>query len=241
MGRPETIEETVSLIEEAGGTAVARVVDHTVVEEVAALIGWIEDTYGRLDVLVNDIWGGDPLTAWGVPFWQHGLEEGLRMQRLGVDTHLITSWHAVPLMVESHGRLVVEITDGTSGDYRGNLFYDLAKASAIRLAVAQAEELRPHGIAAVAVSPGFLRSEAMLDHFGVTPETWRDAIEKDEHFAQSETPHYVARGIAALAADPDVTRFSGRVLGSWDLGDEYGVTDLDGSRPHWGRYAAEHL
>ncbi len=232
MGRSETIEETAELIQAAGGECVARVVDHSDSEQVAGLVDWIRDEFGRLDVLVNDIWGGDPLTDWGKLFWEHSLENGLALLRTAVDTHLITSWHAAPLLIENGG-LIVEITDGVHDRYRENLFYDLAKHSVNRLALAQACELKAKGVAAVAVSPGFLRSEAVLDHFGVSESNWRDAIEQDPHFANSETPRFVGRGVAALAADPNAARFSGQALGSWDLSDEYGCTDVDGSRPHW--------
>ena len=236
MARPETIEETAELVDAAGGRGIAVRVDHASSDEVAALVARIaEEQDGRLDVLVNDVWGGDPLTAW-VPFWEHDLANGLEIQRTGVHTHLVTSWHAVPLMIARGSGLVVEITDGVDERYRGSLYYDLAKSAVIRLALAQAEELRPHGIAAIAVSPGFLRSEAMLDHFGVTEATWRDAIAADRHFAASETPRFVARGIAALAADPAVMDRSGQALGSWHLGRYYGVLDLDGSRPDWGAH-----
>ena len=236
MGRAETIEETAELVGDAGGTAIAVRVDHSQPEQVAALVRRISDEQdGRLDVLVNDIWGGDPLTQW-VAFWEHDLANGLEIQCTGVHTHLVTSWHAAPLMIARGSGLIVEITDGVDARYRGSLFYDLAKSAVIRLAVAQAEELRAHGVAAVAVSPGFLRSEAMLDHFGVSEQTWREAIASDRHFAASETPHFVARGIAALAADPQILDKSGKALGSWHLGREYGVRDLDGSRPDWGEH-----
>ena len=237
MGRPETLEETAELVERAGGRAIPIRVDHTQPSEVAALIARIgRETGGRLDVLVNDIWGGDPLTRWGVPFWEHTLEDGLRMQELGLHTHLITSWHAAPLMARRGRGLIVEVTDGVDDDLRGSLFYDLVKASVIRVARSQAADLREHGVAVVAVSPGFLRSEAVLDHFGVTEETWRDGIAKDRHFAASETPRFVARGIAALAADPDVLELSGQAFGSWHLGRRYDLTDVDGSRPDWGAW-----
>jgi NAD(P)-dependent dehydrogenase (short-subunit alcohol dehydrogenase family) len=236
MARAETIEDTAELVDEAGGHGIAVRVDHMVADEVAALVRRVADEQdGRLDVLVNDIWGGDPLTQW-VPFWEHDLANGLLIQRNGVHTHLITSWHAAPLMIARGRGLIVEITDGVDARYRGSLYYDLAKSSVIRLAVAQAADLREHDIAAVAISPGFLRSEAMLDHFGVTEATWRDAIATDRHFAASETPRFVARGIAALAADPHVMRKSGQALGSWHLGREYGVVDVDGSRPDWGQH-----
>ena len=238
MDRPETIEETAELVDAAGGHGIAVVVDHTDPEQVRALVARIAaEQDGRLDVLVNSVWGGDHLTTWDDEFWKHDLESGLEMQRRAVWAHVITAHAAAPLMVERRRGLVVEVTDGVSDKYRGTLFYDLAKASDIRLANAMAADFKPHGIVAVAVSPGFLRSEAMLDHFGVTAETWRDGIAKDKHFAQSETPHFVGRGIAALAADPDNARWSGRAVGSWDLARAYGFEDIDGAHPDWGAYA----
>lgn len=242
MDRPESIEETAELVEAAGGAAIPMRVDHTVIDEVRALAQRINSEQdGRLDILVNDIWGGDPLTDWNARFWEHDLDAGLRMQTLAVTTHLITSHQLVPLMIGRRTGLVVEITDGTGADYRGNLYYDLAKTSVIRLAVAQAEELRPHGIAAVAVTPGFLRSEAMLDHFGVTEASWRDGARLDPNFIASETPHFVGRAVAHLAADPDVMRWSGRTLASWEASDTYGFTDLDGRTPHWGNHLRSSL
>jgi NAD(P)-dependent dehydrogenase (short-subunit alcohol dehydrogenase family) len=239
MRRPETIEETAELVSAAGGHGIAVRVDHTQPDQVAALVERIRaERQGRLDVLVNDVWGGDPLTTWGAPFWEHPLGDGLAMQRGAVWTHLVTAWHAVALMVARGRGLVVEMTDGKEERYRGSLFYDLAKASAIRLALGMAEELRPHGVAAVAVTPGFMRSEAVLDHFGVTESTWRDAIAIDPHFAHSETPRFVGRAVAALAADPAVLRWSGRALASWELAAEYGFEDVDGSRPDWGAHFA---
>lgn len=237
MGRPETIEETAELVSAAGGRGIPVRVDHTSTEEVRHLFERVAaEQDGRLDILVNDIWGGDPLTEWDKPFWEHDLSKGLRMQELAVATHLITSHFGVPLMVARGRGLVVEITDGDTDGYRGNLFYDLAKSSVIRLALAQAEELRSHGVAAVAVTPGFLRSEAMLDHFGVGEDNWRDAVAKDPHFVASETPRYLGRAVAALAADPDVMARSGRTLSSWGLAAEYGFTDVDGTRPDWGTH-----
>ena len=242
LGRPETIEETAELVTASGGTGVAVRVDHLVPAEVEALFARVvREQGGRLDVLVNDIWGGDPLTEWGTPFWEHDLDNGLRMQELAVTTHLVTSHYAAPLLVARGRGLIVEMTDGAGDGYRGNLFYDLAKASVIRLALAQAEELRAHGVAAVAVTPGFLRSEAVLDHFGVTEAGWRDGIAKDPNFAASETPRYVGRAVAALAADPTVLAKSGRALSSWELAKEYGFTDVDGTRPDWGAWFEEHL
>lgn len=241
MGRPETIEGTARMVDDAGGTGIAVRVDHADPEAVRVLVDRIDRERGRLDVLVNDVWGGDPLTQWGVPFWEHDLAGGLALLHGAVDTHLTTSWHAAPLMLRTRGGLVVEVTDGVGPRYRGSLFYDLAKASAIRLALAQAEELRGHGIAAVALSPGFLRSEAVLEHFGVTEDTWRDAIARDPHFAHSETPRYLGRAIAALAADPGKLERSGTATATWELYRPYGLTDVDGSTPDWGRHAREAL
>jgi NAD(P)-dependent dehydrogenase (short-subunit alcohol dehydrogenase family) len=235
MRRPETIEETAELVTEAGGEGIPVRVDHTEPIEVQALAARLE----RLDVLVNDVWGGDPLVRWGEPFWKHPLPDLLQLQRQAIETHVITSWHLVPLMVERGSGLVVEVTDGVGPEYRGNLPYDLVKATVIRLALAQAGDLREHGVAAVAVTPGFLRSEAMLELFGVTEDNWRDAAEKRPHFIASETPRFVGRAVAALAADPDVMQKTGQALSSWGLSREYGFTDLDGSRPDWGRYAHE--
>lgn len=242
MQRPETIEETAELVSAAGGSGIAVQVDHTDPGQVARLVQRIEhEQGGRLDVLVNDIWGGDPLTEWSVPFWKHSLEGGLKLLHQAVDTHIVTSHYAVPLRVERGSGLVVEITDGASDDYRGSLFYDLAKASVIRLAKAQAAELGKHGVTALALTPGFLRSEAMLDHFGVSEANWRDGARKDPHFAASETPRYIGRAVAALAGDPDRARWSGQALSSWQLSHEYGFEDIDGRRPDWGAHFAEHV
>jgi NAD(P)-dependent dehydrogenase (short-subunit alcohol dehydrogenase family) len=240
MDRPETIEETAEMVTAAGGHGIAVCVDHTDGVAVALLAERIRaERDGHLDLLVNSIWGGDRLTEWGRPFWEHSLENGLRMQQLAVNSHIITSWHLVPLMVARRRGLVVEVTDGIGAEYRGSLFYDLAKAAAIRLALAQAADLRPHGVSALAITPGFLRSEAMLDHFGVTEANWRDAVTRDRHFAASETPAYLGRAVVALAADPDVARHSGAALATWGLAHEYGFTDLDGTQPDWGTYFQE--
>ncbi|HET6174770.1 MAG TPA: SDR family oxidoreductase [Gaiellales bacterium] len=236
LGRSETIEGTAQLVDAAGGHGIPARCDHSQIEDVDALRARLEADGGRLDVLVNDIWGGDSLVTWGTPFWEHDLESGLRAWRNAVETHLITSHRLAPLLVAGGSGLVIEVTDGDSDRYRGSLFYDLAKASGIRLALAQASELAPHGIAAVALTPGFLRSEAMLDHFGVDEEHWRDGIAADPHFALSETPAYVGRAVAALASDPDVMRWNGQALSSWRLAREYGFRDDDGSQPDWGRW-----
>jgi len=227
-GRPETIEQTAALVTAAGGHGLWRQVDHTDVEQVRGLVDAIRAEHRRLDVLVNDIWGGDDLTRWA-PFWEQDVGPGLRMLELGVGTHLITANLALPLLLESDAGLHVEITDGTGDHYRFSLFYDLAKADTRRLAYALHRELDPHGHTAVAITPGFLRSEAMLDTFGVTEATWREAA--DPHFAWSESPGFVGRGLAALAADPQRARFGGTVLSSGLLGGLYQVNDRDGSRP----------
>jgi len=239
--RPETIEDTAELVTAAGGVGIPMRVDHTVESQVQDLFRRVSGEHGHLDILVNDIWGGDELAEWGKPFWELSPDKGLRMQALAVHAHIVTSRHGVPLMIPRRRGLVIEITDGDSPRYRGNLFYDLAKASNIRLAYAMAEELRPHGIASVALTPGFLRSEAMLEHFGVTEANWREGAKRDPHFIASETPAFVGRAVAALASDPQVLFKSGGVYGSWELAKEYGFTDVDGSRPDWGAYFTEHL
>lgn len=241
MARSETIEETARRVDAAGGTGIAIQVDHTDGDQVASLIRTITEQHGRLDVLVNDIWGGDPMVEWEGPFWTHDLDNGFALLRQAVNTHITTSWHAAPLLLKSTNGLVVEVTDGMSARYRGTLFYDMCKSSVIRLAVGQAEDFRSHGVAVVAVSPGFLRSEAMLDYFGITEETWREGIEQDEHFAWSETPHYLGRAIAAMAADPDRMSLSGTATATWELYKRYGFTDLDGTQPDWGAHAREDL
>jgi NAD(P)-dependent dehydrogenase (short-subunit alcohol dehydrogenase family) len=240
-GRPETLEETVALVEAAGGRGVLVQVDHTVPAQVEALAQQVRREAGRLDVLVNDVWGGDALTQWGTPFWQADLTQVLTLLERGLASHLITSRLLAPLLVEGKAGLLVEVGDGEGPWYRGNLPYDLVKAAVLRLAFAQAVELRPHGVTAVAVTPGFLRSEAMLTHFGVTEATWREAIAKDPHSAQSETPHYLARGVAALAGDPQAHTLTGRALTSAFLARRYGFTDVDGRSPDWPGYFAQHF
>ncbi|GGM13060.1 SDR family oxidoreductase [Micromonospora yangpuensis] len=243
LNRPETIEETAELVTAAGGTGIAVVVDHLEPDQVRALVERIDAEQGRLDVLVNDIWGADPLITWERPVWEQPLDAGLRTLRLAVDTHLITSHFALPLLIRNPGGLLVEIGDGTTeyneANYRLSVFYDLAKTSVNRLAFAQAKELEPHGCTAVAVTPGWLRSEAMLDHFGVTESNWRDAAAREPHFVISESPAFVGRAVAALAADPDRARWNGRSTSSGELAKVYGFTDLDGSRPDAWRYMLE--
>ncbi|MFF4772923.1 SDR family oxidoreductase [Microtetraspora fusca] len=241
--RPETIEDTADLVTAAGGRGVAVPVDHLVPDEVRALVERIDAEQGRLDVLVNDIWGGELLFEWEAPVWEHDLDKGLRLLRLAVDTHAITSHHALPLLLRRPGGLVVEVTDGTAeynrDTYRVSFFYDIAKAAVLRMGFALGHELGPRGATAVTLTPGWMRSEIMLDHFGVTEENWRDALERVPHFCISETPQYVGRAVAALAADPDVARWNGQSLSSGGLAQVYGFTDLDGSRPDAWRYIVE--
>ncbi|WP_432100615.1 SDR family oxidoreductase [Streptomyces sp. WAC 04229] len=241
--RPETIEDTADLVTEAGGHGIAVPADHLEPEQVARLVDRIAREQGRLDVLVNDIWGGENLFEWDRPVWEHDLDKGLRLLRLAVETHAVTSHHALPLLLRGSGGLVVEVTDGTDDynrdHYRNSFFYDLAKTSVVRMAFALGHELGPRGATAVALTPGWLRSEIMLDHYGVREDNWRDALDRVPHFAISETPRYVGRAVAALAADPDVARFNGRSLSSGGLAQEFGFTDLDGSRPDAWRYLVE--
>jgi len=241
--RPETIEETAELVTAAGGKGIAVAVDHLVPDEVKALVERIRREQGRLDILINDVWGGELLFEWNKPVWDHNLENGLRLLRLGIDTHLITAHFALPLMIEKPGGLLVEVTDGTAEynaqNYRLSPFYDLAKVSVNRMAWAHAKDLAQHGATAVSLTPGWLRSEMMLDAFGVKELNWRDATKNVPHFVISETPCFVGRAVAALAADPDRARWNGQSLSSGGLAKTYGFTDLDGSQPDAWRYLVE--
>jgi NAD(P)-dependent dehydrogenase (short-subunit alcohol dehydrogenase family) len=243
VDRPETIEETAELVTDAGGEGIAVEVDHLDPAQVARLVERIDSDHGRLDVLVNDIWGAEHLFKFKTPLWEHDLANGLRLLRLAIDTHLITSHHALPLMIRNPGGLVVEVTDGTAAynadHHRVNAFYDLAKTAVIRLAWGQAQELREHGCTAVALTPGWMRSEQMLEHHSVSEANWRDATERTPHFCISESPRYVGRAVAALAGDPDVARWNGESLSSGQLAREYGFTDIDGTRPDCWRYMVE--
>jgi NAD(P)-dependent dehydrogenase (short-subunit alcohol dehydrogenase family) len=242
-GRSETIEETAELVEEAGGRAVPVRVDHLEPDQVRALVERIDREQGRLDVLVNDVFGGDPLAEWDRPLWEHSLDKGLRLVRQAVETHLITSHFAIPLMIRRPGGLVVEMTDGTDEynrhNYRVNAFYDLAKIAVSRLAFSQGEELAPHDATAVALTPGWLRSELMLDLFGATEHDWLAATAREPHFVISESPRFVGRAVVALASDPQVARYNGRSTSSGELAQVYGFTDIDGSRPDAWRYIVE--
>ena len=248
--RPENIEDTAELVTRLGGTSVAIAVDHLDRGEVQALAARIGREHGRLDILVNDIWGAEVLkggpSEWNTPIWKHDLDKGLRILRLGIETHLVTSHYLLPLLVTRPGGLVVEVTDGTleynATRYRISVFYDLAKASINRLAFSQGHELKPHGGTAVSITPGCLRSEMMLEHFNVSEERWRDAIapaaspQAPPGFAVSESPRYVGRAVAALAADPGRQRWNQQSVTSGQLAAIYGFTDIDGSRPDVWKY-----
>jgi NAD(P)-dependent dehydrogenase (short-subunit alcohol dehydrogenase family) len=255
-GRVETIEETAELVTSLGGNGIAIPVDHLEGEQVRALADRIHRDYGQIDVLVNDIWGAETLKGgpkdWNKPIWEHSLEVGLRILRLAIETHLITSHHLLPLLIKRPGGLLVEVTDGTSeynsAHYRLSVFYDLAKTAVNRLAFSQGHELEPHGATAVAITPGWLRSEMMLENFRVTEEHWRDALPSHgvdgsgtapADFALSESPRFVGRAIAALAADSSRSRWNKKSVTSGALAAEYGFTDIDGSRPDFWRFISE--
>jgi NAD(P)-dependent dehydrogenase (short-subunit alcohol dehydrogenase family) len=236
-GRPETIDETAEMVTAHGGAGIAVQVDHLVEEQVAALFERVRREQGRLDVLVNDISEGD-VHEWK-PFWQLSLDRSFAMFRNGVHSHILTSRYAAPLMIEGGSGLIVEIGDGDTLAYRGTLFYDLVKVTVSRFAYVMAEELHKHGVAALAVTPGFMRTETILDHFGVTEANWREGAKKDPNFFHSETPFFVGRAVAALAADPRVLEKSGGLYGAWGLAREYGFTDVDGTQPNLGERLGE--
>lgn len=242
MNRPETIEETAGLVNKAGGRGIAVQVDHLVPDEVQALVHRIENEQSALHILVNDIWGATKM-EWNKTVWESSLDYGLRTLRLGIDTHAITSHFALPLMIKSPGGLVIEVNDGTDDynatHYRVSFFYDLVKTCVNRMAFSLGHELQPYGATAVSVTPGWLRSEAMLDAYGVTEENWHEATKLSPHFAISESPAFVGRAVVALALDPEVSRWNGKSVSSGELAKIYGFTDLDGSRPDAWRYVVE--
>jgi NAD(P)-dependent dehydrogenase (short-subunit alcohol dehydrogenase family) len=246
IDRPETIEDTGDLMRAAGGDGQALRIDHLDAAQVAALVEQIKDEHGRLDLLVNDIFGGDRYLEWDKKLWEHDLAGGLRMLRMGIDTHLITAAKAIPLMLAGPNErfAVIEMTDGTAEynrNFRQNVgfYYDLVKAAVERITLGLTAELTGTAGTALAITPGWLRSEAMLEGFSVTEANWRDATEGEPHFCISESPTFVARGVAALAADPAIARFAGQVLTSHQLAMTYGVTDADGSQPDCWRYVVE--
>lgn len=246
--RAETIEETAELVTDLGGAGIAVAVDHLDSNQVEGLAERIRQDHGHINVLVNDIWGGELLkggpSEWNTPIWEHDLGKGLRILRLAIDTHLITSHYLLPLLIDKPGGLLVEVTDGTAAynesRYRLSVFYDLAKVAVNRLAFSQGHELAAHGATAVAITPGFLRSEMMLDNFGVSEENWRNAlVSAPGSFAVSESPRYIGRAVTALAADPDRARWNQQSVNSGQLALEYGFTDIDGSQPDVWRYIEE--
>jgi NAD(P)-dependent dehydrogenase (short-subunit alcohol dehydrogenase family) len=245
--RPETIEETAELVTDLGGKGISAVVDHLDRDQVEGLAGSLRREHGHIDVLVNDIWGAELLkggpTDWNTPIWELDLDDGLRILRLAIDTHLITSHHLLPLLVDEPGGLLVEVTDGTAqhnaSRYRISVFYDLAKVAVNRLAFSQGHELEPFGATAVAITPGWLRSEMMLDNFGVSEENWRESDSAPPDFGLSESPRYVGRAIVALASDPNRARWNQQSVDSGRLAREYGFTDVDGSRPDIWRFIEE--
>jgi NAD(P)-dependent dehydrogenase (short-subunit alcohol dehydrogenase family) len=254
-GLRETIEETANLVTAAGGRGIPVRVDHTIPSDVKKLVTRIQRQHNRLDILVNDVWGGDSLTEWSKPFWKVDLSNGLQMLKQAVHSHIITAHYAAPLLLAKPATarehpIILEITDGDAFYYRGNLFYDLVKISVIRLAFAMSRELRKRGVVSVALTPGFLRSERVLDHFKVTEATWKDVGKRknknknsgDQNdapsdFMVSESPRFIGRAVVALATDPKVMEKTGRVFSTWNLAREYNFTDLDGTQPHWGNYA----
>ena len=236
-GRPETIEETAEMVTAWGGVGIPVRVGHLVLEQVEALFRRVRQEQTRLDILVNDMSEG--VLHDFRPFWKVSLEKGFQALRQGVHSHIITSRCAAPLMIERRRGLIVEITDGDFLGYHGTLFYDLVKTNVNRLAYAMANDLYKHGVAAMAVTPGYMRTESILEYMGVTEENWRDGARKDKNFLASETPCFVGRAVVALAADPKVMEKTGGVYGSWTLSDEYGFIDVDGRRPHWGRHFEE--
>ncbi len=242
IARPETIEETAELVTAAGGTGIAMRVDHTVRNDIDALMARVRDEHGALDLLVNDVWGGDGAGEWlWKPLPDTDLDAGWALMRQAIYSHLLTAQLAIPLLRSSRRPLIVEVTDGDTSSYRGALFYDLIKTTLMRLAFTMSVELRGDRIAAVAVTPGFLRSEAMLALFGVTEATWRDGVQTDPHFIASETPRFVGRAVAALAADRSIMKKNGQTFSSWELARTYGFDDVDGRRPDWLAHFRRHI
>jgi NAD(P)-dependent dehydrogenase (short-subunit alcohol dehydrogenase family) len=233
--RPETIEETAEKITASGGRAVALRVDHTVEAEVEALFAQVDREQGRLDILVNCIAGEDPMMSWSWPFWNADLTNAEALIRQTVLSRVITAKHGARLMVRDRRGLIVQVTENDMLLSSGDVITQIARFSHKALAVMCAAELRRHGVAAITITPGFLRSERMLEHFGVTEENWREAAAKDRNFLESESPLFVGRTIVALASDPAILDRTGELFSSWEVAREYGVTDIAGRRPDWGR------
>jgi len=235
-GRPETIDETAAMITAAGGTAVALRVDHTNENEVKALFRRIMRAHGRIDAVVDSVAGEDPLMGLYGSLWEADLKTADAVFRQGLTSRIITAKHAALAMMPARRGLIVEVTENDMIGGGGNPMAQAVKMAQKVLPLFWAAELAPHRIAVMAVTPGFLRSESMLQHFGVTEDTWRDAGKQDSNFLQSESPLFVGRAIAALAADPKVLDRTGMLFGSWELGRDYGLSDYDGRRPDWGRH-----
>lgn len=242
MARPETIEETADLVTAAGGVGIAVRTDHTDAADVAALMARIEAEQGGLDLLVNDVWGGDSAGEWlWKPIAETDVDAGWSLMRQAIYSHILTTQRALPLLRGRRRALIVEVTDGDTASYRGAIYYDLIKTTLMRLAFALSVELRADGIAAVAITPGFLRSEAMLELFGVTESTWREGVSQDPHFVASESPRFVGRCIAALAAERGILTMSGQTFSSWELARRYKIDDADGRRPNWLAHFRAHI
>lgn len=241
MGRKETIEETADMVTKAGGKGIPVKVDHMIESEVIQLFDRVKKESGRLDILVNDIWGGDPLTEWGKPFGEHSLSKGLLMQKQAVESHIVTAHYSIPLFKESNGGLIIEVTDGTDYKPRGSFYYSMAKISAIHIAQAMAEDLKGDNITSIAVTPGYLRSEAMLEAYGVTEKNWKEGAKVDPHFIASESPYYIGEAIKCLALDPHIADKTGGIFSTWELSEIYDFKDIDGTQPHWGNYFKDNI
>jgi len=233
-GRPETIDETAEMIQAAGGDATAVRVDHTVESEVEQFFARIDREHQRVDILVNSIAGEEPMMRQFVSFWKTNLKDGEAVFRQALLSHIITAKHAASIMIRQRSGLIVAVTESDIRMAGGNPLTRSVKLALKGLARSMAAELKPHRVAAVAITPGFLRSESMLEGFGVTEVNWRDHGKKDKNFLESESPLFVGRAVAAFAADDRMLERTGQLFSSWELGREYGFTDADGRRPDWG-------
>jgi NAD(P)-dependent dehydrogenase (short-subunit alcohol dehydrogenase family) len=237
--RPETINETAKLINDAGGTAVAVRVDHTIEAEVKALFARVHRKHRRLDIVVDGVAGEEPMMGQYGNFWQVDLKKADAVFRQALTSHIITAKHAAPFMIRHRRGLIVEVTENDLLTGGGNPMAQSVKVALRVFALTMAAELREHGVAALAITPGFLRSETMLEAHGVTEANWRDAGKKDPNFLESESPLFVGRAVAALAGDPDILKQTGQLFSSWEVARRYGFTDYDGRQPDWGRLAID--
>lgn len=238
--RPETIEETAEMIRAAGGNAIPLRVDHAEEAEVAALFERVDREHGKLDILVNSLAGEHPLMNGWSPFWDTDLANAGALLQQCLVARMITAKHGARLMVRRRRGLIAEITENDLLTSSGDVLTQLVRFGHKALAASYAAELRRHGVVALAITPGFLRSERMLEYFGVTEETWREAGNKDRNFLESESPQFVGRAIVALATDPRISERTGHLFSSWEVGREYGLTDLDGRRPDWGQLDVDY-